>query len=235
MVCNKFFTCRQPRRGNSDWWDDSSLSVADASSVHPMNSLSFYNRHKPDLDDTSRTLPLALSNKLNLKNNTSFLPEYQSKKPASVSHNDRRTASVRKPAETNVQKPLKSPESEKISARNKVLLRKDFRPDPNSATTIRHSIYTDKPYAFAHYGDQQEVGRKSESNSGQALSDESWLKNRVAEEESNSSAESHHTASSSGLEVVERNSRGYYRIKRSPQAENGAYEKIEMSTTPCSL
>ena len=103
---------------------------------------------------------------------------------------------------------------------------------------IRHSIYTDQPSAFSQYSTPRAVAAsapvKTGSASGHIDSNVSMLSpSGRLDFDSPSSLESAHTASSSGLEVVERNRKAYYRIKQKSQADGGL-EKIEMSV-PCNL
>ena len=195
-----------------------------------MDNLNFYNRHKP------------------------------SSGSAKPSHGDASRASKgRSTIETFAEKSSRSPATQPMSNRsptkqkskergskmlenNQSHPRSDFLRGETSSSKrsskVRHSIYTDQPSAFSHYSMPQNfdtsVSRKSDFVSGQSASDESmWSPRGRLEFDSNSSVESSHTASSSGLEVVERNRKSYYRIKQPPKMDD-VYEKIEVSI-PCDL
>jgi len=239
---NFSFFGRQPRRKNNEPWYNDSITSSDPSSVHRVDNYNFYNRNKPDKTPSKQgDLPRALQNRSNTDNFRPTSPENRAKSPASTLSNARSLNDPRyntlgsKPLRSNGQinsPPLQLMRSQDSASKPDYMRKKSSSAKQNSK--VRHSIYTDQPSAFSQYSTPQAlttpfsqktefISRQVDPNGSKFLTPTNDNPNSIKVAQ----------ATSSGLEVVERNKKGYYRIKQMPKTD-GRLEKIEMSI-PCNL
>ena len=174
-------------------------------------------------------MPRVLHNRSNTDRLRPTSPENRAKSPLSVLPDGPGTNHVSKPSRSNEK-------NHKPQLQGSNYMRK--KSSNAKQKPVRHSIYTEQPSAFSSFASPRAltspIPQDADSVSGQLKSSGSMASSRGRVElDSASFVEGSQTSPSSGLEVIERNQKPYFRVKQLPKMD-GASDKIEMSV-PCNL
>ena len=186
--------------------------IEDKSSIHRIDNLEFYNRHKPTAPNQNfNELPRPLKDRPDSAKKANE-PRFYPHAPAERLPTNHQNAPPNQRGKNH--RRAKTHDSQKFSTlRNggsagATLRWNDPSLDAKKPPVVRHSVYTDQPSAFSQYLTPRtsgaKIAEKSDSISGRARANPMWQPHRP-NNSSSSSVESNQTASSNGLGVTERN------------------------------